>query len=170
MLAILYRKTKHVSCLAECTSRNKLQIFLGKYRFGVSGSKGLQQFQFLHQPKRYIGYRHRYIDMDFFLQIVLRQRTDFIDFLTKRLHILFPHGKSRRHLMPAIFGEKAAAFRHFFINMIPFDGTCAAFYALFAPGQHKGRAVIAFPDSSGDDTGDALMTIRQKNDQNTVVL
>ena len=108
--------------------------------------------------------------MDFFLQIVLRQRTYFIDLLTERLHILFPHGKSRRHLMPAIFGEKAAAFRHFFIHMIPFDGTRAAFYALFASSQHKGRAIIAFPDSSGDDTGDALMAVRQENNQNTVVL
>lgn len=110
---------------------------------------------------------HRY---GFFLQIILRQRTYFIDLLTERLHILFPHGKPRRHLMPAIFGEKAAAFRHFFINMITFNRTRAAFYALFASGQHKGRAIIAFPDSSCDDTGDALMAVRQENNQNTVVL
>ena len=56
LLAVLHRKTKHISCFAERTSRNKLQIFLCKYRLRIACSKGLQQFQLLHRwEERRVG-------------------------------------------------------------------------------------------------------------------
>ena len=55
-------------------------------------------------------------------------------------------------------GKKMTDLAHFLKHIVGLDRTTGAFYTIFRPGKDKHRPVVFFPDPSGDDTSQTLMT------------
>ena len=71
--------------------------------------------------------------------------------------------------MAAVSGKDVADLRHFLKHVVGLDGAAAALHAVLGAGQDENGLIIFFPHPSGDDPGQALVAVRQKNDQHTVL-
>ena len=103
-----------------------------------------------------------------FCQVFFAERTQFIESSPEQFYMFFRHGDTCCHGMPAISGIQLFAFTHFFKHGVGFNRTSRTFHTVFCPGQHKNRTVIPLPDSSGDDSGQAFMAVRQIDYQHPV--
>ena len=72
--------------------------------------------------------------------------------------------------MSAKFCKQFRTSTHIFIHGIIFSRSSAAFDSLFSPRQHKYRPVIHFPDSSGNQSCNAFVDIRQKQNKYRIIL
>ena len=136
---------------------------------GISHSKGLQQLQLIRQFPASVIQRHGHVDMYPGCKILLSQRTSFVQFPAKSLDILFPHGKPRRHGVPSELRKISRRLRHGIIHMVALYGTSGALHAFLSPGEEKHRMIVPFPDSSCDNSRQALMYLRQKNQHHLIL-
>ena len=103
-------------------------------------------------------------------KILLCQPTALIQFPAQGFNVLLLHGEASRHGMPAEFGKEPRHLHHSLIHMIPFYRASGALDALLAPGQEKHGMIVFFLHSSRNDSRQALMYLRQENNQYLILL
>ena len=63
--------------------------------------------------------------------------------------------------MSTVLGKKLFHLRHGIIHMVSFDRTAGSLHTVLSFGQDEYRMMIFFPDFPGNDSGNALMDLRQ---------
>ena len=87
-ISIRYSILPYISVFPHNPSVYDMYIFLGKNRLDIAGTERFQQPQLFNQPFGNISQGHCHVDMDFFLQVFLRQLALFVDLFSESIHIL----------------------------------------------------------------------------------
>src|SRR5699024_4779035 len=167
---VLQPALEYIAVLSEDAGTDHSEIALRKKRLRVALSERLKELEFPDELFRDIWKRKEHVNGHLHLEILLSQVRKVIDGLPEPLYISFFQGQPCRQLMAAELGEKSPAAAHLGEHIVGLDGSARALHALLRLCQDKGGSVVALLDPPGDDPGDALVAVREIDDQHLIIL